>query len=240
MGSIISFFEITLYQPFFNGLILLYQYLPGHDFGIAIITLTVLIKLVLYPLGSKAIRSQKALSGLQPKVKELQKKYKDDKEKQGRAVMELYKKEKINPLSGCLPMLIQLPVLITLFWVFRTFEGGLDSSELMALYPFVSQPEINTQFLGLVDLVKPSIYLAFLAGIAQFFQTRMNIPQVSSNKNKGSDFASNMQKQMKYFFPIFTVFILLRLPAAIGLYWITTTLFTIIQQCVTFRNNKHD
>lgn len=238
MDLFINIFNTILYRPLFNILILFYEYLPGHDFGIAVIVLTILIKLLFYPLGIKAIKSQKALSGLQPKIKEIQEKYKKDKEKQAKETMKLYQKEKINPLSGCLPLLIQFPVLIALFYVFRTFQGGLTPTELEVLYPFVSYPEINTKFLGMIDLVKPSIFLAIFAGISQFFQTKMTTLKTKLSKNKTSDFSSIMQKQMLYFFPIFTVLILFRLPSAIGLYWLTTTLFTIIQQYFILRDKK--
>ncbi len=230
MELFINIFNTILYRPLFNALILLYQYLPGHDFGIAVIVLTVLIKFLFYPLGIKAIKSQKALSELQPKIKEIQEKYKKDKEKQAKETMKLYQKEKINPFSGCFPLLIQFPVLIALFYVFRTFQGGLTPIELKVLYPFVSYPEINTKFLGMIDLVKPSMFLAIFAGIAQFFQTKMSASKIKLSKNKTSDFSSIMQKQMQYFFPVFTVLILFKLPSAIGLYWLATTLFTIIQQ----------
>lgn len=240
MDILVSFFKIILYQPLFNGLILLYNYLPGHDFGVAVIILTVLIKVLLYPLGAKAIKSQRALSGLQPKIKEIQEKYKGDKEQQTKEIMEFYKREKVNPFSGCLPILIQLPILIALFWVFRTFEGGLSPEELEGLYRFVSYPVLDTKFLGILDLVKPSIYLALLAGAFQFFQTKMVVPKNKPNKKQASGLSDQMQKQMQYFFPILTVLILLRLPSAIGLYWITTTLFTIIQQYVILKSSNNE
>jgi len=103
MSFITGLFNTILYRPLLNFLVLLYKYVPGHDFGIAIILLTVIVKLLLYPLGSKAIKSQKNLAEIQPKIKEIQEKYKDDKEKQTRALMEFYKEAKVNPFSGCLP-----------------------------------------------------------------------------------------------------------------------------------------
>ncbi len=233
----IEFFRTILYQPLFNILIFLYSYIPGNDLGIAVIILTVLIKLLFFPLGLKAIKSQKALSDLQPKIKEIQKKYKD-KAEQSQKMMELYKKEKINPFSGCLPLLIQLPVLIALFWVFRTFEGGISGEEFQLLYSFISRPEtVNPYFLGMLNLLEPSMYIAVLAGIFQFLQTRMTVPKVQTEKK--SDFSSMMQKQMQYIFPIITVVILLRLPSAIGLYWMTTTIFTLIQQYVVFKKKNN-
>src|SRR3989338_65550 len=111
-------FNTILVQPLFNLLVFFYNLIPGHDLGMAIIVLTVVIKLVLYPLSRQSIRSQKALKDLQPKMDALKKQYKDNKEKQAKAMMELYKTEKVNPLSSCLPLLIQLPFLIAVFHVF--------------------------------------------------------------------------------------------------------------------------
>lgn len=235
MNFFISAFNTVLYQPLFNALILIYLYLPGHDFGIAVIILTLLIKLILYPLGAQAIRSQKNLAHLQPKMKEIQEKFKDNKEQQSKAMMELYKKEKINPFSGCLPLIIQLPILIGLY---RVFWNGFGETQLGFLYGFMSNPgQINTTFLGLVDLTKASIVLVVLTGIAQFFQSKMMV--IKQKKLSGpTDMSQMMQKQMVYLFPLFTIFFLWRLPAAIALYWLTTTLFTIAQQYIILK--KHD
>jgi YidC/Oxa1 family membrane protein insertase len=248
MGFLITAFNEVLYRPLFNALVLLYEYVPGADFGIAIIILTVLIKLLFYPLGTKSIKSQKSLSEIQPKIKEIQEKYKDDKEKQTRETLELYKREKISPFSGCLPLLIQLPVLIAMY---RVFWGGLDPSRLSLLYSFVPSPgEINAIFLGFIDLSKSTSFIAdngvkiylwqniilvLLVGIAQFLQIRFITPKT---KKKASDFSSQMQKQMMYFMPAFMVVILWRLPSALALYIITTTIFTIIQQYVITKK-KH-
>jgi len=237
MDFIISIFNTFLYQPLFNILILLYEYLPGRDFGIAVIVLTVLIKFLLYPLGAKTIKSQKALSELQPKVKEVQEKYKDDKEKQAKEMMALYRREKINPFSGFFLLFIQLPVLIALY---RVFWQGLKPEQMTFLYSFVPSPGlINPTFLGIINLAQPNLVLAILAGISQFFQVKMSsMKSKSSAGKKKSDFSQIMQKQMQYFFPIFTVLILFKLPSAIGLYWLATTLFTIIQQYFFFRRQK--
>lgn len=217
----------VIYRPLFNGLIFLYNAIPGHDLGVAIIVLTIVIRVILYPLNQKAIKSQKEMQVIQPKIKETQQKYKDDKEKQGRALMDLYKEHKINPASGCLPILVQLPVLWGLFSVLR---AGLNADNMGKLYSFVARPEvINNMFLGILDLSQKSIILAVLAGIAQFIQSKMMTPQASSSSG-GSDFASAMSKQMLYLFPIFTVFIAASLPAGLGLYWVATTVFGIGQQ----------
>jgi YidC/Oxa1 family membrane protein insertase len=240
MDIFINAFNLLLYQPLFNALILLYEYLPGHDFGLAVIALTILIKIILYPLGSQGIRSQKKLSAVQPKLKEIQEKFKSDKEKQTRAVMDFYKKEKINPFSGCLPLLVQLPILIALF---RVFWKGFGESQFEFLYNFVPHPgQIDLTFLGILNLAEASIVLALLNGLAQFFQAKMlsrrNTPSKQTDQKGRPDFSQMMQKQMLYFFPLFTVFILWRMPAAVGLYWLVTTLFTIGQQYIILK--KHE
>ncbi len=232
----INIFNIVLYQPLFNILILIYQYFPGQDFGIAVIVLTLFIRLLLYPSSVQAIKSQKALAELQPKIQDIQRKYKENKELMAKEVIELYKKEKINPLAGFLPLLIQLPVLIALFLVFKSFENGLSPTELQVLYPFISCPEtLNPVFLGTINLASSSLFLAVLAGVAQFFQSKMLTPQSQQAFKKTNDFTQILQKQMTYFFPIFTIFICWRLPAVIALYWLTTVLFSIVQQYIVLK-----
>lgn len=226
-------YTVLLYRPLFNALILLYNYLPGHDFGLAIISLTILIRLVLYPVAVKALRSQKALQNLQPKLQEIQKQYKDDKERQAKETLELYRVEKINPFSGLFLAIVQIPILIALY---RVFWSGLKPSELAQLYGFVANPgHINAVFIGLIDLSKPSILLAIVAGILQFFQTKMLMPSQPKSGIKNGDMAAMMQKQMMYFFPFITVVILWRLPSALGVYWIVSGAFSIIQQYFIFK-----
>jgi YidC/Oxa1 family membrane protein insertase len=225
---LVTIFNVFLYQPLFNFLVLLYNYLPGHDFGAAIIVLTIIIRLILYPISVKAISSQKTLQSLQPKIQEIQRKYKDDKRKQSIEIMEIYKKEKINPFSGLFLALIQLPILIALYLV---FWKGLNPEELANLYKFVTNPgQINPLFLGIINLSKPSPILAVLAGIFQFFQTKMLAPKNQQKQNEKPDLSQMMQKQMLYFFPFMTVLILFALPSAIGLYWTCSGIFSVIQQ----------
>ncbi len=225
-----GFFYTILYQPIFNILIAIYNFPFVGDIGLAIIFLTVLIKVVIYPLNSKAIKSQKELATLNPEIKEIQKKYKDDKAAQGKATMELYKEKGINPFSGCLPLLIQLPILITLF---RVFLAGFGPEQMEGLYSFINNPGIiNTSFLRIIELTEPNFVIAFLAGFLQFIQIKMTSPNISG---KTKDIANIMQKQMKYAFPLFTILILFQLSAAIGLYWVTTTVFTILQQKIILK-----
>lgn len=239
MDIFIQAFKIFLYQPLLNALVFLYQYLPGHDFGLAIIALTILIRLILYPFMAKSIKSQKTLSDLQPKLQEIQQKYKDNKEQQTKEVMALYKEKKINPFGGCLFLLIQLPVLIALY---RVFWRGLQPGMLVYLYSFIPRPEVmNPVFIGLINLNQPNFILAVLAGIAQFFQTKMTMPKkLNTNpSNKTSQFSEMFQKQALYLFPLFTVFILWKLPAALGLYWLVSSIFSISQQYFVLKPKKN-
>ena len=235
-GLLVDIFNNFLYYPLFNSLILIYNYLPGHDFGLAIIVLTIIIRIILYPISVKALNSQKVLQKLQPQMKEIQEKYKDDKEKQTKEILELYKREKVNPFSGLFLALIQLPILIALY---NVFWNGLNLKELDNLYSFVLNPaQINPLFFGLVDLSKSNFIFSILAGIIQFFQTKMLIPQDSKNKTKETDINSIIQKQMVYIFPFITVIILLKLPSALGLYWTISGIFSIVQQHFIFKNKN--
>jgi YidC/Oxa1 family membrane protein insertase len=238
-NSLVNFFFVILYQPLFNCLVLLYNYIPGHDFGIAIIFLTIIIRLILYPISIKAVNSQKGLQDLQPRIQELQKKYKDDKEKQAREILELYKAEKINPFSGLLLALIQIPILIALYQV---FWNGLNPKELVSLYGFIANPgQINALFLHIIDLSKPNLIFAVLAGLTQYFQTKMMLPRAGTETEKkkdGPDVSQIMQKQMVYFLPAFTVIILISLPSALGLYWTASGLFSIAQQYFVLKKKK--
>jgi len=232
-------FNAIFYQPILNLLVFLYNIVPGHDIGIAIILMTVVIKLILLPLSKQSIKSQKALQELQPKINEIKKKYADKKEEQGRAMMELYKQEKVNPFSSCLPLLIQLPFLWAVFMVFR---AGLSGKSLDLVYSFIYQPEfINTMSFGFIDLSKPNVVLAILAGLAQFWQAKMMTtkrPEVKSEGAKDENMMAIMNKQMLYMMPALTVFIGLSFPGGLALYWLVTTLLTALQQLYLFKKKE--
>jgi YidC/Oxa1 family membrane protein insertase len=232
----VQIFNVIFYQPLFNLLILFYLF--SKDFGLAIIFLTLLIRILFYPLTTKSIKSQKTLESFQEKIKEIQERYRDDREKQAMEMMELYRKEKINPFSSFLPLLIQFPILIALYQVFRK---GLITEEMVNLYPFVPQPgQISPFFFNSLDLTKPYLLLAILAGIFQFFQTRMTMPKAKKIKTQLEQFSNLVQKQTLYFLPIFTVLLLWKLPAAISLYWLTATIFSIIQQYLILKRLKNE
>lgn len=237
MQFVINIFNTTIFEPLLNLLVFVFNIIPGNDLGISIIAVTVLIRLVLYPLSYKGLHSQKKLMNLQPELKKLQKKHKDDKQAQTKAVMEFYKENSVNPFAGCLPFIVQIPILLGLY---RVFLMELTPENLGGLYSFVGQPtHINTVFLGIVDLSVPSAVLAILAGLSQYFYSRItfaqkkNLQTPSSRGDKDSpDFQKILGKQMMYVLPVMTIFIAWRFPAGLALYWITTTLFSFGQQYI--------
>lgn len=237
-----NIFFVFLFQPIFNLLIFLYDIIPGADIGFAIISLTILIKLALWPLMSSSLKSQKAMQELQPKLDELKKVHGDNKEALSKAMMELYQQEKVNPLASCLPIIIQLPVLIALY---RVLFHGFDGTALNQLYPFIHNPgHINTIFLGIIDLGKVNIALAVLAGVLQFFQTRMLMQrqppkQVAKSEGaKDESMLASMNKSMMYMMPIMTILIGIKLPGGLTLYWVTVTVFSIVQQWWVFNQKE--
>lgn len=238
-------FQTIFLQPILNLLVWLYLTVPGQDIGIAIILLTIIIKLVLYPLTHMQIKSQRSMQALQPKIDEIRKRLKDDKEGQAKELMELYQKEKVNPASSCLPLLVQLPVFIGLY---RALSVGLNSQTLDLLYSFVPNPgHINTTFLGLFDLTSPNYILAILAGAIQFFQTRniLKPPAATvtqppkevrgSEGAKDESMAAMMNKQMTYVMPVVTIVIGFSLPGGLTLYWLVMSLLTLVQQLLVIK-----
>ncbi|MBU1132157.1 YidC/Oxa1 family membrane protein insertase [Patescibacteria group bacterium] len=236
----IQLFNTVLYQPIYNLLVFLYNIVPGNDIGLAIIALTIIIKVILYPFGVQAIKAQKQLQDIQPKLDELKSKHKDDKEKLASETMKIYKEQKVNPLSSCLPLLIQFPFLIAVYHAFRT---GLASSDLNLLYSFVPNPgHINSISAGIIDLAVPSILLAVLAGAAQFVQTKMMPmaqPKIKTDASKDESMMASMNKSMLYFMPVMTIIIGINLPAGLTLYWLLTTVLTTVQQKILFRKKQN-
>jgi YidC/Oxa1 family membrane protein insertase len=232
-------YQTIAYQPILNILVFLYN--NTADLGIAIILLTVIIKLVLWPLSRKAIKSQKELQEIQPKLDELKKKYADNKTELGKATMDLYKEYNINPFSSCLPMLIQLPFL---FAVFRVLRVGLNQ-DLSLVYSFLSKPtNFQAISLGLIDLSKPNIYLAILAGAVQFIQAKMMLAKKQKQTpgvkpTSDESMTEIMNKQMVYIFPVMTVIFGISLPGGLTLYWFMFTLFTVIQQYIVLKKEKN-
>jgi YidC/Oxa1 family membrane protein insertase len=225
----LTLYNDIIYRPLLNLLVFFYNIVPGHDIGVVIILVTVVIRLLLAPSFHKSLKSQKAMNDLQPKLNDLREKHKDNKEAQAKAMMELYKEHKINPLSSCLPLLLQLPILIGLYQVFRVALNSKIEihTRLAGLYSFVRVPQsISPYFLRFLDLSQPSISLGVIAGLAQFWQSKLMMP-----KTAGQDATMKaMQLQTTYVLPVISMIIAIKLPAGLPLYWIVTTLFAVGQQ----------
>jgi YidC/Oxa1 family membrane protein insertase len=234
-------FNTLLVYPIFNLLAFIYAVIPGHDFGIAIILLTVIVRTALWPLVRKQLHSQRAMQELQPEIAKIKAKAAGDRTLEGQMIMELYKEREINPLGSLLPVLIQLPLLLALFAVLRDIvkPGEFASVIYPALQNFPALHEIiirgskfafHPQFLGLIDLQKSSPLLAAFAGITQFFQTKQLMP-----KHQPKDAAAQATAGLTYIFPFVTFFIGLTLPAALSLYWTSASLVLIYQQWILLR-----
>lgn len=230
-------FHTLFYLPLFNLLIFLYTLLPIQDMGIAIIALTIIVRLALWPLTKKQIALQKAMRDLQPKLNEIKTQYKDDKVKQSQEMMRLYKENNANPASSCLPLLVQLPILLAMYQAFR---NGLAQTALVDVYAFLTKPEtINTHFLSLIDLTKPFIPLAVLAAVLQFWQAKMmTVATPPSAKDGAKDEAMRAavnNQMMLYGMPIMTVIFGWTFPSGVMLYWLTNTVMMGIQQMVELK-----
>lgn len=230
-----EFFKATLYQPLFNLLVFFAWLVPGHSIGWAIILLTLLVKILLWIPQAKALRSPLQLRAYQDDIKELQEKHKGDKTAQAQAMMAFYREKGVSPFSGCLPILIQLPVILILY---RVFIDGLRQTRPELLYSFTPHlSSINPVFLG-IDLSQPDKWiLPLVAGVAQFLQSR-HYSALTLTSTQKNDPAAMMNKQMIYLFPIMTFFIGRSLPAGLALYWAASTLFGYAQQVYVAKTFK--
>ena len=225
-----NLWNTLLYEPMLNLLAAISAVMPGADVGIAIIILTIIVKIVIFPLTQKSIHSQNKVKMLDPELRKIKIKYKT-KEEQARKTMDLYKANKVNPFSGILLALVQIPIIFALY---KVAGNEIDFSR-DSMYSFISVPEhVNTSFLGIIDIKEKSAVLAFLAGVSQYFFGMLSIPKSSlvegedPNSFKNS-FARSMNIQFRYILPVVIIFIAYTLPSALALYWITSNIFSIGQ-----------
>lgn len=208
--------------------------IPGGDLGLTIIVLTVVIRVLFTPLSLKTIKSQQSLKEVAPKVEEIKSKFKNDTAAQSAAILKLYKENNINPMAGCLPLLVQLPILIALYQV---FIKGITQETLGLLYSFISAPAVvNQDFLGLFDVTVKSPFLTIIAGGLQFLQSKQGAA-LQSGGGSNKEIAA-ISKQMLYFFPVMVIIIGWNLPAGLILYWIATTVFSVFES--RFAPRKRD
>ncbi|MCC7543598.1 membrane protein insertase YidC [bacterium] len=232
--------EAIFVKPFANILFLLYNYIPGHDFGIAVILVTAAIRLALWPILARQLHSQRKLQALQPEIAKLKEQAAGDRQKESQMLMELYKEKEINPLASCLPLLIQFPFLIGLFVVFSKSSAGMAGFEgylyepiknLSFIKEVLAQPVLfQAKLFGIVDLASSqNIILAILAGASQYFQVKQITPkQVDPN-----DPTAAANRMMMYMFPLLTGWIGYTTVAALPLYWAVSNGVSILQQTLT-------
>ncbi|MDE1919247.1 MAG: membrane protein insertase YidC [Patescibacteria group bacterium] len=227
-----TFFHAVFYNPIYNALVALVALVPGSDVGIAVILLTVIIRLIMLPFSLSAARTQIAMKTLEPKLKELKEKYKDDKEKEAVETLALYRQERVNPFASILTVFIQIPVLLALYWVF--LYEPLSAINMARLYAFTPIPHgVSFEFLGFISMTGKSMVLAILAGLSQFLQAHMALSgtmKPSGNGGMQGDFQKVMGLQLKYIFPFLIGTISYTTSSAIALYFITTNLAGALQE----------
>ncbi len=234
------------FDPVYNGLVFFIDVVPGGDVGIAIILITIVVKSLLLPLSIKAVKTQYGMRLIEPELKALKEKFKDKREEQAKAMMDLYKKAGINPFASILLLFIQIPVIISLY--FSVSRGGgipLPAINVDILYSFIPNPTVvSMSFLGFLDIAARSLPLAILAGTTQFIQARLAVP-ASAPKKEGSapsfkdDFARSMQLQMRYVMPVIIFVFAYTISAAIALYFTVSNLMAITQELIV-RKHKQD
>lgn len=216
----ISLFNTYIHDPILSLLVFIYNNASFGDLGVAIIILTLIIRVVLFPLFYKGAKDQSLMQRLQPKIREIQKKNKDNREAQAQALMSLYKENKLNPLSGFLILLLQLPIFIALFQI---FAHGLTGDVFN-----------STMFLNVIDLQAKNFIVVLAAAATQYFQGKLTLSQknedTQNNQQGGIGKMLQNGKLMIVFGPILTIVILSGLPSALGLYWTISNVFAIGQQ----------
>ncbi len=213
--TIASFFNVILTS--------IYSVVP--NFGLTIIILTVLVKLVTFPLNNKQIQSAKRMQVLQPEMKKIQQKYKDDKEKQNQEVMKFMQENKMNPLAGCLPLLVQLPILLGIFRLLRDAEE-FGITELPGFNPYLF-PFLENTSLQWGNLLVSDPYYIFpvLAGITTFLYSRLSMTDPN-------------QKMFLYIMPAMLLYFSIHFPAGLVLYWVVNNLFSMGQHYLLNNRDK--
>ncbi|MCD5382654.1 YidC/Oxa1 family membrane protein insertase [Candidatus Gracilibacteria bacterium] len=234
------------YKPLYNFLIWLIEVGPGNSLAFAIIVLTILIKLALLYPNHKALKSQKELQKIQPKLDEIKKKYAGDQAKIAQETMQIWKKNGVNPMGSCLPILIQFPFLIAIFYIIK---DGLTANNAYLLYGFLQDFDygmINSHFFGLFDLKDSYVwYLAIIIGLTQYWQMHLTFAgQKTQPVGLGGIMEEQMKimgKTMKYVMPLMITVFSYTMPAGLGIYWFVSTLFSAVQQLyVNYKSDNDD
>lgn len=223
-------FHNFLYVPIYNLLIFFVDIVPNGDVGIAVISVTIIVKLIIAPFSISAVKTQRRMKFIEPQMKELREKHKDDRQELALKTMELYKNNGIKPFSSILATFLQLPVIIALYLVFR--HEHLLSPNTSLIYHFVALPtHISPLFLGYFPTTGHTIILAVIAATFQFFQAYITIPVPPKDVNAGSteEFARAMSMQSRYILPVI-IGVIAYATGALALYFITSSIIGIIQE----------
>jgi YidC/Oxa1 family membrane protein insertase len=241
-GTWAKIFRAFISKPFLNFLIFVASLLPDHNLGVGIILLTILVKLILFWPTQRALEGQKKMQLLQPKLEAVKKQYSDDPQKMQAETMRLWKEHGVNPVQSCLPILLQFPILIGLFYVVRDASVLATSQHLIYSFYDGLTWDFNPIFLWM-DLTKPSWIFPPLLVILQFLQMKLTF-QIAKRKTLKDgkapeiDKAQQIQQQvMLYAMPLMIGFFAISFPAAVSLYWGVSTLFAIGQQMIV--NREH-
>ena len=233
----------VFYQPIYNVLIFLASTVPFNDLGLAIILLTIIIRTILLIPSQKALKSQRKLQEVQPKLNRIKEKYKDNKEMIAKETMMLWKEHKVNPFGSCLPLVIQFPVLIALFYV---IQNGLNPDNAYLLYGPLkdfSLAKINVNFMGILDLTSINAFvLPLFVGALQFLQMKLAVLRNDRKKTGKAEGKKETKNEMEtanqmmiYVMPVMIAVFTASVPAGVGLYWSVSTLYGIVQQIVVNR-----
>jgi len=233
-------FEEFLIKPLYNGFVFLIGVVPGGDVGLAIIVLTLIVRIIFYPAFAASIRTQIAMAAIQPEIDELNRKYKDNTEERARRTMALFKEKKVRPLAGLLALLVQIPIFIALYFVF--FREGLPTIDVALLYAFVTTPAmVQTNFLGFVDLLAiNNIVLAAIVGTTQYLVTRLSFARMPAKAGSPEvEMAHKLQRSlMLYMLPGLMTVLAYFFPAGVGLYFLTGNVISIAQEFYIKRQNN--
>ncbi len=229
----IEIYHAVISTPLLNLLVGLYDTVAVRDLGIAIAVLTLLVRLAFYPLFQRGLEQQAKMQQIQPKISALKEKHKGDTEAHSKALLALYKEENFNPFSGILMMLVQIPILIALY---HLFLGIFNPDTLGNLYSFIPNPgSLNSVTLGFIDLAKPYFPLVLATAVLQFVQARLMVAG-----SKMTDPAQRMTTQIVSFVtPLITIFIFAGLPAAVSVYWLVSSLLSVIQQYFAIKKSRN-
>jgi YidC/Oxa1 family membrane protein insertase len=238
-----SLFHTLISKPLYNGLIFLIDHIPHADAGVAVVLFTIIIKFILFPLSRKSIVTQVQMKRMEPEMNAIKEKYKNDRQAQALHTMALYKEKGINPFSGILLIIIQLPILLALYSIF--LKSGLPVVNTDMLYSFIAVPTVSMEFLGIINVAEKSLILALIAAIAQYVQLRYALPPVPPRPKDAkpdfkNDLARNMNWQMKYFLPVLIFYISYKFAGVVALYLIVSSLFTLGQELYVRRKIERD